>query len=161
MPTTLGPMSYNHFYDDGPGGFTNEFRVKYEIPDDVLVERVTDDRITFGADFIILLPYAITEGGVRFPRSPFLRCFLDSYNLVPIQVSVNTWRIFCSAMRLAKINDMPFTLGDLTLMYVVSRNPSYDKYYLTTRQWFDHLMDRLYDTKKWGNALVRVFGNFE
>lgn len=37
--------------------------MKYEIPDDVLVERVTGDRITFGAYFISLPLYAITGGG--------------------------------------------------------------------------------------------------
>lgn len=46
---------------------------------------------------------------------------------------MNTWRILCLAMRLAELNHLPFTLGDLMLMYVVSRNPTYDKYYLTTR----------------------------
>lgn len=161
LPSGLGPMPYNHFYGDGPGGFTDQFRVKYSIPDDVQVERVTADRVTFGEDFIILPLFAIIEGGVRFPMSPFLRYFLASYNLAPIQVAVNTWRILCSAIRLAELNNMPFTLGDLMLMYVVSRNPKYDKYYLTTRQHFDHLVDRLYDTEKWGNVLVKVSGNFE
>lgn len=57
-------MPYTNFYGDGPGGFTNEFREKYEISEDVLVERVTGDRITFGADYITLPLFAITEGGV-------------------------------------------------------------------------------------------------
>lgn len=47
------------------------------------------------------------------------------------------------------------------LMYAVLRNPTYDKYYLTTRQGFDHLMDCLYDTEKWANVLVRVSWYFE
>lgn len=62
-PTGLGPMPYNHLYGDGLGGFTDAFRAKYQIPDDVLVERVTGDRVTFGEDFIIFPLYAITEGG--------------------------------------------------------------------------------------------------
>ncbi|KAF7147517.1 hypothetical protein RHSIM_Rhsim03G0108900 [Rhododendron simsii] len=146
-------MLYNKFYGDGPGGFTKEFRTKYSIPDDVLVERVSGDRISFCDDFIIIPLFAITEGGVRFPMSPFLRYFLLDYNFAPIQVAVNTWRILCSAMKLAELNNLPFTLGDLMLMYIVSRNPKYDKYYLTTHQHFDHLVDRLYDTEKWGNTL--------
>ncbi|KAF7153986.1 hypothetical protein RHSIM_Rhsim01G0093200 [Rhododendron simsii] len=161
LPTGLCPMPYSKFYGDGPGGFTKEFRAKYSIPEDVLVERVSGDRISFGEDFIILPLFAITEGGVRFPMSPFLRYFLSDYNLAPIQVAVNTWRVLCSAIKLAESNNIPFTLGDLMLMYVVSRNPKYDKYYLTTRQHFDHLVDRLYDTEKWGNVLVKVSGNFE
>ncbi|KAF7120213.1 hypothetical protein RHSIM_Rhsim13G0002100 [Rhododendron simsii] len=161
LPSGLGPMPYNHFYGDGPGGFTEQFREKYSIPDDVLVERVSTDRVTFGEDFIVLPLFAITEGGVRFPLSPFLRYFLSDYKLAPIQVAVNTWRILNSAIRLAESNNLPFTLGDLMLMYMVSRNPKYDKYYLTTRQYFDHLVDRLYDTEKWGNVLVKVSGNFE
>lgn len=116
-------MPYEHFYGDGLGGFTENFRVKYQIPDDVMVDRVTGDRITFGEDFIILPLFAITEGGVRFPMSPFLRYFLSDYHLAPIQVAVNTWRILCSAIRLAEINNLPFTLGDLMLMYVVSNKP--------------------------------------
>lgn len=64
-------------------------------------------------------------------------------------------------MRLAERNGLPFTLGDLMLMYVVSRNPKYDKYYFTTRRHFNHLVDRLYDTEKWGNVLVKVSENFE
>ncbi|KAI8560403.1 hypothetical protein RHMOL_Rhmol04G0252600 [Rhododendron molle] len=40
-------------------------------------------------------------------------------------------------------------------MYIVSRNPKHDKYYLTTRQYFDHLVDRLYDSKKYGSVLVK------
>ncbi|KAI8571766.1 hypothetical protein RHMOL_Rhmol01G0144200 [Rhododendron molle] len=67
----------------------------------------------------------------------------------------------CSAMSLAEINQLCLTLGDLMLMYMVSRNPKHDKYYPTTRQYFDHLVDRLYDTEKWGNVLVKVSGNFE
>ncbi|KAF7143717.1 hypothetical protein RHSIM_Rhsim05G0105000 [Rhododendron simsii] len=112
LPTNLGSMPYNHLYGDGPGGFKDEFAVKYEILDDILVERVTGDQITFGADFIILPLYAITGGG---------------------GVSVNTWHILCSAIRLAKLNNQPFTLGDLMMMYVVLKNPTYDKYYLTMR----------------------------
>ncbi|KAF7145037.1 hypothetical protein RHSIM_Rhsim04G0129500 [Rhododendron simsii] len=139
LPTGLGPMPYSNFYGDGLGGFTKEFREKYSIPEDVLVERVFGDRISFGGDFIILPLFAITEGGVKFPMSPFLRYFLSDYNLAPIQVAVNTWRILCLAIKLAESNNIPFTLGDLMLMYVVSRNPKYDKYYLTTRQHFDHL----------------------
>ncbi|KAF7144307.1 hypothetical protein RHSIM_Rhsim05G0054300 [Rhododendron simsii] len=137
LPSGLGPMPYNHFYGDGPGGFTEQFREKYSIPDDVLVERVSTDRVTFGEDFIVL------------PSLPSPK------------VAVNTWRILNSAIRLAESNNLPFTLGDLMLMYMVSRNPKYDKYYLTTRQYFDHLVDRLYDTEKWGNVLVKVSGNFE
>ncbi|KAF7151722.1 hypothetical protein RHSIM_Rhsim02G0192500 [Rhododendron simsii] len=161
LPSGLGPMPYNHFYSNGPGGFTEKFRTEYSIPDDVLVDRVSTDRIPFGEDFIVLPLFAITEGGVRFPVSPFLRYFLSDYKLAPIQVAVNTWRILNSAIWLAKSNNLPFTLGDLMLMYMVSRNPKYDKYYLTTGQHFDHLVDRLYDTEKWGNVLVKVSGNFE
>jgi hypothetical protein len=160
-PTGLGPMPYTKYFGNGPGGFTNEFREKYAIPDDVLVERVTGDRILFGEDFIVLPLYAITEGGVRFPMSPFLRYFLDEYKIAPIQVAQNTWRVLCSAIRLAERNNLPFTLGDLMLMYLVSRSPKYDRYYLTTRQHFDHLVDRLYDSEKWSNVLVKVSGNFE
>ncbi|KAF7139874.1 hypothetical protein RHSIM_Rhsim06G0114000 [Rhododendron simsii] len=105
LPSGLSPMPYDHFYGDGPGGFTEQFRTKYSIPDDVLVERVTTDRIPFGEDFIVLPLFSITEGG--------------------------RW------------------------------NPKCDKYYLTTRQHFDHLVDRLYDTEKWGNVLVKVSGNFK
>ncbi|KAI8563838.1 hypothetical protein RHMOL_Rhmol03G0140300 [Rhododendron molle] len=81
--------------------------------------------------------------------SPFLRYFLEMYNLAPIKVVLNTWHILCSAMRLVESKNPSFSLGDLMLMHVVSRNPTYDKYDLTTRQWFDYLVDRLYDTKKW------------
>ncbi|KAF7129323.1 hypothetical protein RHSIM_Rhsim10G0118900 [Rhododendron simsii] len=120
LPTNLGPMPYNHLYGNGPGGFKDEFRVKYKIPDDVLVERVTGDRISFSTNFVIVPLYAITGegggGGVRFPMSPFLRYFLESYNLAPIQVSMNTWRILCSAMRLPRLNNQPFPLGDLMLI---------------------------------------------
>ncbi|KAF7120456.1 hypothetical protein RHSIM_Rhsim13G0128400 [Rhododendron simsii] len=165
LPSGLGPMPYNHFYGDGYGGFTEQFRTKYSIPDDVLVERVSTDQIPFGEDFIVLPLFAITEGGggggVRFPMSPFLRYFLVDYKLAPIQVAVNTWRILCSAIKLAELNNLSLTLGDLMLMYMVLRNSKYDKYYLTTRQHFDHLVDRLYDTEKWGNVLVKVSGNFE
>ncbi|KAF7145187.1 hypothetical protein RHSIM_Rhsim04G0192000 [Rhododendron simsii] len=161
LSSGLGPMPYSHFYGDGPGGFTEQFRTKYSIPDGVLVERVTTDRIPFGEDFIMLPLFSITEGGVRFPMSPFLYYFLADYKLAPIQVAVNTWHILCSVIRLAESNNLLLTLGDLMLMYMVSRNPKYDKYYLTTRQHFDHLVDRLYDTEKWGNVLVKVSGNFE
>lgn len=154
-------MMYANFYDEGPGGFSDEFRERYEISSDVLVERVTGDRITFGVDFITLPLFAIIEGGVRFPMSHFFRYFLSSYNLMPCQVSVNTWRILCSATRLAKRNNLPFTLGDLILMYLVSRNPSYNKYYMSTRQGFDHLVDRLYDLEKWASVFDKVSGNFE
>ncbi|KAF7128935.1 hypothetical protein RHSIM_Rhsim10G0077700 [Rhododendron simsii] len=83
--------------------------------------------------------------------SPFLRYFPESYNLAPIQVSVNNWRILCSAMRLARVNNLPFDLGDLMLMYVVSRNPTYDKYYLTTRQWEGATVARPYNIPRvWG-----------
>lgn len=102
LPTTLGPMPYTNFYDDGPGGFTNKFWENFEILEDVLVEKVTGDRITLGTDFITLPLFAIIEGGVRFSMSHFLRYFLSSYNLMPCQLSVSTWRILCSAMRLAK-----------------------------------------------------------
>lgn len=61
---------------------------------------------------------------------------------------MNTWRILCSAMRLAELNNLLFTLGDLMLIYIASRNPKHDKYYLTTRQFFDHLVDHIYDTEK-------------
>ncbi|KAF7145277.1 hypothetical protein RHSIM_Rhsim04G0047800 [Rhododendron simsii] len=60
-PSGLGPMPYSHFYGDGRGGFTKQFRRKYSIPDDVLVERVTADRIPFGEDFIVLPLFTITE----------------------------------------------------------------------------------------------------
>ncbi|KAF7146076.1 hypothetical protein RHSIM_Rhsim04G0042900 [Rhododendron simsii] len=63
LPSGLGPTSYNHFYCDGPRGFTEQFRTQYLIPDDVLVERVSTDRIPFGQDFIVLPLFAITEGG--------------------------------------------------------------------------------------------------
>ncbi|KAI8568108.1 hypothetical protein RHMOL_Rhmol02G0171500 [Rhododendron molle] len=63
LPTGLGPMPYNNFYGDGPGVFTEEFRMKYSIPDDVLVERVTTNRIPFGEEFIVLPLFAIIEGG--------------------------------------------------------------------------------------------------
>ncbi|KAF7144626.1 hypothetical protein RHSIM_Rhsim04G0140000 [Rhododendron simsii] len=63
LPSELGLMPYNHFYGDGPGGFTEQFRTKYSILDDVLVEGVTTDRIPFGEDFIVLPLFAITEGG--------------------------------------------------------------------------------------------------
>ncbi|KAF7141440.1 hypothetical protein RHSIM_Rhsim06G0145900 [Rhododendron simsii] len=56
-------MPYNNFYGDGPRGFTEEFRMKYSIPDNVQVERVTTDRIPFGKDFIILPLFAFIEGG--------------------------------------------------------------------------------------------------
>lgn len=74
---------YANFYDEGPGGFSDEFRERFEISSDVLVERVTGDRITFGVDFITLPLFAIIEGGVRFPMSHFFRYFLSSYNLMP------------------------------------------------------------------------------
>lgn len=77
-------MLYNNLYGSGTGGFTNDFRVKYEISDDVLVETVTGDRITFGEDFIVLPLYAITERGVRFRMSPFPRYFLEMYIVAPI-----------------------------------------------------------------------------
>ncbi|KAF7151064.1 hypothetical protein RHSIM_Rhsim02G0086800 [Rhododendron simsii] len=127
--------------------------MKYSIPDDVQVERVTTDRIPFGEDFIVLPLFAITwGGGVRFPMSPFLRYFLEDHNLVSIQVAVNTWRILCSAIRLAETNNLSFTLGDLMLMYMVSRNPKYDKYYLTTH--CSALNKGLLITGRWPNLIA-------
>ncbi|KAF7143681.1 hypothetical protein RHSIM_Rhsim05G0097200 [Rhododendron simsii] len=123
LPTGLGPMPYNIFYGDGPAGFTEEFRVKFSIPDDGLIERVTTDMISFCDDFIVLPLSAITEGGT---------------------------------IRLAESNNLSFSLGDLMLMYMVSRSPKYDKYYLTTHQYFDHLVDCLYDIEKWENVLVKI-----
>ncbi|KAF7139018.1 hypothetical protein RHSIM_Rhsim07G0162000 [Rhododendron simsii] len=95
------------------------------------------------------------------PNEPLPSLLPADYNLAPIEVAMNIWRILYSAIRLAESNNLSFTLGDLMLTYMVSRNPKYDKYYLTTRQYFDHLVDRLYDTKKWGNVLVKVSGNFK
>lgn len=67
----LGVMPYTHFYHDGPRGFTNEFRERYQIFDNVVVERYTEPRFTYVEDFIILPLLIIIEGGVQFPMNPF------------------------------------------------------------------------------------------
>lgn len=79
-------MSYVHFYGDGLGGFTNEFRERHQIPDDVLVERYTKLRFTYEEDFRIFPLFALTEGGVRFPLNPFYLHFFDSYELVGVNL---------------------------------------------------------------------------
>ncbi|KAF7144992.1 hypothetical protein RHSIM_Rhsim04G0229500 [Rhododendron simsii] len=137
LPTGLEPMPYSKFYGDGLGGFTKEFRAKYSIPEDVLVERVFGDRISFDEDFIVLPLFAITEGRGEHLANPMLGNKVSRVKQHPI----HPWGPDADVRRIW--------------------NPKYDKYYLTTRQHFDHLVDRLYDTEKWGNVLVKVSGNFE
>ncbi|KAF7115531.1 hypothetical protein RHSIM_RhsimUnG0052400 [Rhododendron simsii] len=60
-----------------------------------------------------------------------------------------------------RVEQLVAHIGGLDADVYGVRNPKYDKYYLTTHQHFDHLVDRLYDTEKWGNVLVKVSGNFE
>lgn len=74
---------------------------------------------------------------------------------------MNSWRILCLAIQLAKRNGLRLTVADLILMYQVSKNPSHGRYYLAMQPWFDHLVRWLYDTEKWANVFVKVFDNFE
>jgi hypothetical protein len=155
-------MPYSHFYGDGPGGFTEAFREKYQIPDDVVVERYDESRLTFGEDFILLPLLAITEGGVRFPFNSFIREFFDCYKLVPCQVAVNVFRILYSTIELVHRNNLErVILGDLMLMYQVAKNATHNRYYMSTKPWFDQLVTRLYDSEKWANTFVKVSGCFE
>lgn len=69
--TQISP--YAHYVSGAPGVW-DEFRRKYQIPDDVVVEPYTEGRLTYSKDFIILPLIAITEGGCVFPFTPSSEC---------------------------------------------------------------------------------------
>lgn len=46
-------------------------------------------------------------------------------------------------------------------MYNMGHNAMYDRYYLSTRPKFDHLVSRLTNIDKWVIDFVKVFDNFE
>jgi len=164
LPTNVGPMPYTQFYHLDGVHFTMEFHKKYNIPEDVVLERVPElGRVTWGDDFTVVPLFAITEGGLRFPFHPLIREFLFEFRIAPCQLMVNTYRILSSAVKLVEENTAitKLLLADLMLMYQVGRNAQYDRYYLFTVTGFDHLISRLYDTEKWANVYVKVSGRFE
>lgn len=71
-------MPYAHFYENGPDGFIDEFRGKYNIPADILMEKYTENRFTYMDESIILPLFSITEGGIRFSFPYFIWYFLSS-----------------------------------------------------------------------------------
>ncbi|KAF7114618.1 hypothetical protein RHSIM_RhsimUnG0083200 [Rhododendron simsii] len=114
-------------------------------------------------------PNKSRAGGENAPRETLISSSRYLPHLKPCRIAISMAIVQEASLknsgrrrvRLAESNNLSFSLGDLMLMYMVSRNLKYDKYCLTTRQHFDHLVDRLCDTEKWGNILVKVFVNFE
>lgn len=86
---------YAHYISKAKGEL-EEFRRKYQILDDIIVEPFKEERLVFLVDYVIFPLIAITEGRVQFPFHPFLRGYLAQYELTPCQLSINSYRIINS-----------------------------------------------------------------
>lgn len=88
----------------------------------------------FGQRDQLVIPISsIVEGGVRFPLHPLLRQVLNYYNLCPIQLLANFFRVVRGTVALNEILGTNLGLWDIHHLYTCSRTQN-STYYLKSRK---------------------------
>ncbi|KAI8563350.1 hypothetical protein RHMOL_Rhmol03G0105200 [Rhododendron molle] len=137
------------------------FREVYRIPDNVEVSPVRGSHIKFSNEHVTVPLMAITEGGLRFPMHKVIRELLHSFNLTPCQLTVNTYRLIHSVVKLAEVKMFHLEAYHLFGNYMMSRNLKYSRYFLCSQKKKPKLIvDGMYDSEKWASDYVEIRGNF-
>lgn len=142
-----------------------DFKVKYQIPDDVQF-RLDDP--TDPLDGYILrdgwMPFplvAVVEGGVQFPLHPLLRICLHKWNICPYQLSPNGFKIIMGVVVLNRILNADLGIHDIEDTYDLCKSGG-DFYYLRAKAKRGSFVTDLEDSYKYaGDDLLFVMGNWE
>lgn len=138
------------------------FRQVYDVPNDVDIRPVEGSRILYSDDHVTVPLMAITEGGLRFPMHRVLREVLHRFQLTPCQLSVNSYRIIHSVIKLAEVKMFPLEAHHIFENYMMSRNVRFSRYYLCSRRFKEKIIPGgMYDSEKWASDYVEVRGNFQ
>lgn len=141
-----------------------EFRQKYEIPNDVQLrlnrrddlgeEGLTHDKIHIPLIFIV-------EGGLSFPLHPFFREVCSRCKLNPMQLCPNFVRVVMSTVALNRVLGLHLDWWDLHYLYSVV--PTADNsYYFKARDPEQKLITDLPNSSKGeGDDYLVVTGNWE
>ena len=154
--------------------FTNqrtveEFRIKYNIPDDVVVrldgERDPRDKWSYRAKSGEM-PFplvAVLEGGVRFPVHPLLRACLQKWHLVPCQLLPNCFKVIMGVVKVNEMLGLECNVHDFEDVYDVCKsNVAEDSYYFRVRVKDSAIVKGLEDNTKYaGDDRILVSGNWE
>lgn len=126
--TRTDPCPYWECFEDQKG--LDLFRRTYKILDDVVISLIEGRRIRFSDEHITVPLMAITEGGLRFPMHKVLREILYHFELSPCQLSVNSYRIIHSIIKLAEVKMFPLEARHIFENYMMSQNARFSRYYL-------------------------------
>lgn len=127
----------------------------------MVVSPVEGPRIKFSNEHITVPLMAITEGGLRFPMHTILRELLYTFDLTLCQLSVNSYRLIHSIIKLAEVKLFNLKAHHLFESYMMSRNLKYSHYYLCSQKKKPKLIiGGMYDSEKWASDYVEIRGNF-
>jgi hypothetical protein len=125
-----------------------QFRHHYGFPDDVYLEyKFWEDALPKEPGDLILPLVAIIEGGVRFPMDPLLTSFLDYFNLSPLQINPNIFRIVMGVVELNRRLGLDLPVHDIIATYTLYTS-SKEAYSLRPRDVENTLVNSLPDTNK-------------
>ena len=125
------------------------FKVKYNIPRDVLIEYcpegdIEDERMP---RVIFILLMTVQEGGVRFSLNPLLLGTLRFYGLNPDQCLLNFYRAVAPVNRLIRLYKLRSTHHDINFLYSCCGNLK-NNYYLKVRDPQIRLISYFLDSNK-------------
>ncbi|KAI8568183.1 hypothetical protein RHMOL_Rhmol02G0177800 [Rhododendron molle] len=122
----------------------------YDILDDVVILTIQGPRMQFSDEHITVPLMAIAEGGLWFPMHRVLRETLHFFKLTSCQLSVNSYRIIHSVIKLAEVKMFKLEAQHLLDNYMMSQNTRYSWYYLCSRRKTEKIVpEGMYDSKKW------------
>lgn len=129
-----------HFFTSDEEEY-QKFRQIYEIPDDVMLNRVRSGQIRDKVEDRpkhITVPLMACEAGLRFPLHPFLREILARFSLAPHQLAINSYRIIMSVIALKESHNLSFSPADLFDTYV---------HHVPTRPYQASVFDKIFGSK--------------
>lgn len=126
-----------------------------------MVTPVEGPRIKYSGEHVTVPLMAITKGGLRFPMHKIIRELLFTFNLTPCQLSVNTYCIIHSVIKLAEVKMFGLEAYHFFKNYSMSRNLKCSRYYLCSRKKKPNLIvGSMYDSEKWASDYIEIRGNF-
>ena len=105
----------------------NEFRVEYNIPNDVYLrlgpsldrsETPVFDQNTQEMPFALS---SIIEGGIRFPLHPLIRECLSFWGLAPTQLNTNAWKVLTGSVQLNQLCQVEIGLAEVEECHKIGR----------------------------------------
>lgn len=136
--------------------FRTDFHIPYGVDVTLLNEGL--EAAHERGNFIVPL-MAIVEGGVRFPLHPVLRDILFRVNLTTSQLTINSYRIIMSFIKLMETKpELELDLQTLFGIYYISRSAD-GVYYLSCRPAHNELfIEQLAEKDVWQETFVVVSG---